>query len=122
MAWKRSEQWWRRQGYSQEPGTHRAPGKTTRALSRLIEQTQPTPPSEIPITYYPTRTSNPADPRTAAMGYDRDSRTMVVEWGDGGPAYWYSEVTPSEWRRMRRTASPGRLINQAFNSKPYGPV
>lgn len=47
---------------------------------------------------------------------------MVVEWDDGGPSYWYSEVTPAEWRRMRKTASPGRMIRDVFDYKPYGKI
>ena len=77
---------------------------------------------QVPITYFPTRTSNPDDPRTAAAGYDAATRTMRVEWGDGGPAYNYYDVTPGEWRRFQRVASPGRMINRVFNDHPYGPA
>jgi hypothetical protein len=76
----------------------------------------------VPITYFPTKTSNPSDPRTAAAGYDRETQTLRVEWGDGGPAYNYYNVTPAEWRRFQNVASPGKLINRIFNDHPYGPA
>jgi hypothetical protein len=72
--------------------------------------------------YEPTATSNPNDPRTASMSYWREERKMLVRWGDGGVPYVYDDVDPSEWRRMLRVKSPGRMINRVFNSKPYGPV
>lgn len=76
----------------------------------------------VQLTYYPTRTSNPSDPRTAAAGYDAQTRTMRVSWGDGGKAYNYYQVEPQEWQRFKRSASPGKLINRFFNFKPYGPA
>jgi hypothetical protein len=75
---------------------------------------------QVPLTYFPTRTSDPADPRTAAAGYDATTRTMRVAWGDGGADYNYYEVTPQEWQRFKRSASPGKLINRVFNYHPYG--
>lgn len=77
---------------------------------------------DVPITYFPTRTSNPSDPRTAAAGYDPETQTMRVSWGDGGPDYLYYQVTREEWRRFQRVASPGRMINRVFNYHPYGPA
>lgn len=76
---------------------------------------------DVEITYFPTRTSNPEDPRTAAAGYDRSTRTLRVEWGDGGPAYNYYNVEPAVWQRMRKSASPGRFINRVLNNYTYGP-
>lgn len=74
----------------------------------------------VRLTYWPTSTSNPSDPRTAAAGYDRETQTMRVEWGDGGAAYNYYEITPQEWRNFRRAKSPGKWINRNGNSHPYG--
>ena len=74
----------------------------------------------VRLTYYPTKTSNPSDPRTAAAGYDRETETIRVEWGDGGPAYNYYECTPADWKSFRDAMSPGRRINRRLNAKPYG--
>lgn len=115
-----SERWWRAQGYRAEPGTHRQ--RTDPTTARLAIKDDSVDPADIPMTYYPTRSSNPADPRTSAMGYDKSTRTMVVEWGDGGNSYYYKDVTPGEWANMKRVASPGRAINRTFNSKEYGPI
>lgn len=76
----------------------------------------------VQITYFPTPTINPADPRTAAAGYDKETQTLRVEWGDGGAAYNYYYVTPAEWRNLRRVKSPGRYINRVLNAHPYGPA
>lgn len=116
--YSRQEMWWRAQGYSNEPGKQ---PKYDDITSRLREDDEPVRPEEIPFSYYPSRTSNPTDPRTSALGYDKESRTMVVAWGDGGTPYYYRDVSPSEWRAMRLSASPGRLINDLFNTKEYGP-
>jgi hypothetical protein len=77
---------------------------------------------EIPLTYFPTRTSNPADPRTAAMGYHAKSKTLRIEWGDAGRGYYFYNVTWADWIRMRQTRSPGKLLNAGFDqTHPYGP-
>lgn len=76
----------------------------------------------VQLTYFPTKTSNPADPRTAAAGYDRDTQTVRVEWGDGGIAYNYYGVPPNVWRNFRRAPSPGRFINRVLNNYQYGPA
>jgi KTSC domain len=76
----------------------------------------------VPITYFPTPTSNPPDPRTAAAGYDRATQTLRVEWGDGGPAYNYYGVEPGIWRNFRRVKSPGKYINRVLNGYTYGPA
>jgi hypothetical protein len=76
----------------------------------------------VQITYFPTSTSNPPDPRTAAAGYDRDTQTLRVEWGDGGPAYNYYGVEPNIWRNFRRVKSPGKYINRVLNNYTYGPA
>ena len=64
---------------------------------------------EIPLTYFPTKTSNPADPRTAAMGYSAEAKTLRIEWGDAGPGYFFFDVTWADWVRMRQTRSPGTM-------------
>lgn len=79
----------------------------------------------VPLTYFPTVTSDPSDPRTAAAGYDPDTRTLRVEWGDGGRGYNYYEVDPQTWMEFQNrsaTPSPGRFINDELNYHPYGPV
>jgi hypothetical protein len=76
----------------------------------------------VSLTYFPTRTSNPGDPRTAAAGYDSATQTMRVEWGDGGAAYNYYGVPPNIWRNFRRAPSPGKYINRVLNSYTYGPA
>lgn len=107
--------WWRKSGTGRARSGGKGSGLTLKSATDVN-------PADIPLTYSPTRTSNPSDPRTAAMGYDRDSQTMVVEWEDGGPSYWYGNVTPSEWRSMRRVGSPGQMIEDVFNYKPYGKI
>jgi hypothetical protein len=74
------------------------------------------------VIYSPTATSNPSDPRTSGFSYWKDHRTLVARWGDGGTPYYYSDVDPSEFRRLTRSKSPGRFINRVLNSKPYGPI
>lgn len=82
------------------------------------------------LTERPTNTSNPPRPRTVAAGYDYKSRTMFVRFrgervGSGlyrdGIGYEYYNVTRREWDRFRTSPSPGRMINQVFNGKPYSP-
>jgi hypothetical protein len=80
---------------------------------------------QVPLTYFPTVSSNPADPRTAAAGYDPATKTLRVEWGDGGRAYNYYQVQPSTWiqfQNPQKTPSPGRYINRILNDHPYGPA
>lgn len=72
------------------------------------------------VLYEPTATSNPGDPRTHAARYWRDERVLQIEWGDGGVAYNYYQVSPEEWRRFVRVKSPGRFVNRVLNAKPYG--
>lgn len=76
----------------------------------------------VEVTYFPTSTSDPADPRTAAAGYDPATQTLRVEWGDGGRAYNYYGVPPNIWRNFRRAPSPGRYINRVLNYYMYGPA
>lgn len=43
---------------------------------------------------------------------------MFVKFREGA-VYEYMDVSPQEWRNMRRVVSPGRAINRTFNAKPY---
>lgn len=83
---------------------------------------------QLLLTERPTNTSNPPRPRTMAAGYDYKSKTMFVRFrgdrvGQGlyrdGVGYEYYQVSRREWDRFRTADSPGRLINQIFNHKPY---
>ncbi|WP_274032559.1 KTSC domain-containing protein [Streptomyces sp. MMBL 11-1] len=80
------------------------------------------------LTERPTNTSNPPRPRTVAAGYDYKSKTMFVRFRgervapgiyQDGVGYEYYGVTRREWNRFRAAGSPGRMINQVFNGKPY---
>lgn len=65
--------------------------------------------------------SNPANPRCRAAGYDQKSQTLRVAWGDGGPDYNYYNVPPQVADEfMNNSASPGRFINSVLNFYPYG--
>lgn len=100
-----------------QPGHIEAPEAEVRRILGDQERGGP-----VPITYFPTPTINPADPRTAAAGYDRATQTLRIEWGDGGVAYNYYDVTPSEWRNFQRVKSPGRWVNRVGNFHTYGPA
>lgn len=77
-------------------------------------------PGNPDVTYSPTQTSNPSNPRTSGMEYWKEERVVRVEWGDGGAPYLYYEVTPDEWRRIARYKSAGRSVNAILNLHPYG--
>jgi hypothetical protein len=69
--------------------------------------------------------SNPEDPRTAGIGYDQETQTVRVMWGDGGRDYNYYNVEPqvaATFMSPSKTPSPGRYINRVLNSYPYGPA
>lgn len=100
-----------------QPGHVETPEAETLRLMGNQERGGP-----VQITYFPTPTINPQDPRTAAAGYDKATRTLRVEWGDGGVAYNYYDVDPAEWRGFRRAKSPGRYINRRLNDHTYGPA
>lgn len=70
------------------------------------------------LPYRPTPSINPPRPRTQAMGYDRDTQTMTVQFREGA-VYEYHNVSAREWNNMRRVKSPGKAINRTFNDKPY---
>jgi hypothetical protein len=69
---------------------------------------------------YDTPSSNPADPRTAAAGYDPVLQRLRIEWGDGGPAYNYYNVPPQIWDSFQHAPSPGRYIDAVLNYFNYG--
>jgi KTSC domain len=69
---------------------------------------------------FATSTSNPADPRTVAAGYDPVLQRLRIEWGDGGPAYNYYNVPPQIWESFLDAPSPGRYINAVLNYFSYG--
>jgi KTSC domain-containing protein len=96
-------------------------GEEEADLRRDMFQTQVLPTKKPDISYEPTQSSNPDDPRTAAMQYWQDAQVMRVEWGDGGTPYLYYEVTKEEASRFADVKSPGRFINRVLNGKPYGP-
>lgn len=124
----RVKTWWERQGYSPRHAVHSG--------SSFVEKSVPTPAPEaetreergyaqrggpVRLTYVPTRTTDPGRPRTLAAGYDDNSKTMRIDFR-GGATYEYYEVTPSEWGRFKRSASPGKFINRVLNAHPYGRV
>jgi KTSC domain len=127
----RYQSWWAAQGYSKEPGTSIPEGES----AWFRPQSTPTPEHEllrdetdeqrggpVPISIAPTPSTDPSNPRTAAMGYDPDTQVLRVEWADGGTAYNYYDVTKEEWRGIRRVKSPGKFINRRLNGKLYGPA
>ena len=52
------------------------------------------------------------------MGYDRDSRTLAVQFRDGA-VYHYHDVQPNEWRDIRRVVSTGMFIDRRLPAKDY---
>lgn len=72
----------------------------------------------VPITYNPTRTSNPGRPRTLAAGYDGQTRTMALVFRDGA-VYEYYDVMPAQWQRLKRSASPGKFLNRVLSGNEY---
>lgn len=92
------------------------------AEAELLAQQTDDVAGRVEISYAPTNTSNPQDPRTAAAGYDPSTQRLLVEWGDGGTPYYYYDVTPQEWDAFQRADSPGKFINAILNEKNYGPI
>lgn len=111
---KESANWWLAK--ARENQVKPSPPRTSPAQANLMSDTV----GPVPISYRPTRSSNPADPRTAAAGYDPVTKTLRVEWGDGGPAYNYYDVPPKVWQSFQRTTSPGKFINRVLNNYRYG--
>lgn len=80
----------------------------------------------IPLTYYPTKTSWPANGyhhrRTISAGYDRDRGILRVEFYTDGAIYDYgtmSPVPPYVAYQFRQTQSPGRFINSTLETYGY---
>jgi hypothetical protein len=96
--------------------------KMTDAEADLLADQTDAVAGRVPITYSPTATSNPADPRTAAAGYDPVTQRLLVEWGDGGTPYYYYDVPPQVWDSFQNADSPGKFINAVLNKYNYGPI
>jgi hypothetical protein len=94
------------------------PDAEAQTLAKQMAKVQPDP-DQVKA---PTKTSNPSDPRTAAASYYSQTQTLVVQWGDGGTAYAYYDVTPQEWDAFTKVDSPGRFINAVLNNHNYGPI
>lgn len=80
----------------------------------------------IPLTYYPTKTSWPANGwdhrRTIAAGYDRTSGILRVKFWTDGSIYDYGTVAPVPpyvAYQFRTTQSPGRFINAVLETYGY---
>lgn len=78
--------------------------------------------AEPDAVYSPTKSSNPTDPRTATASYYSQTQVVVMQWGDGGTAYAYYDVTPQEWDALTKVDSPGKFINSTLNNHNYGPI
>lgn len=96
----------------------RMPDAEAKTLAKQMSRVQPNPDQ----VYAPTSTINPSDPRTRTASYYSQTQTLVVQWGDGGTAYAYYDVTPQEWDAFQQVDSPGRFINAVLNSHNYGPI
>ena len=67
--------------------------------------------------YQPTPSINPPRPRTRAIGYDPQTRTMWIRFRESakypnGAVYEYYNVPPNFWKNVRRVKSPGRWMNR----------
>ena len=109
-----------------QPHHYAAPKPNTAGLpepeARLLAAQTDMAAGPVEVSYYPTPSSNPADPRTAAAGYDPILHRLRVEWGDGGPAYNYYDIPPQIWDSFKAAPSPGRYINAVLNYFSYGPA
>lgn len=121
MASRQAREYWEKRGYRNIPGSDDIPqGRSGEALIRAdainnqLEDTE-----EQPEIYAPTSSSNPSDPRTSAAHYFRQARVLQIFWGDGGPSYYYADVSPTEWAGFRRRNSPGKWVNEVGNYKDY---
>ena len=113
--------WWRRQGYENEPGVKAVPaGRSAEARllrDRFVNSSNPDDGPDD--TYSPTDSSNPDDPRTASMLYYATAEVVRVEWGDSGTPYLYFKVNQATWDAWKETESPGRFINNQLRSHRY---
>lgn len=134
---ERAESWWRRQGYDRNHPVYSREQANELSHDRVNSEFDEGsdgpagPPVDIRYTVYPTHTSNPPRPRTIAAGYDRDSRTLQIQFrspnwkttgrrDDGnGAVYQYFDVQPNEWKDIRRTVSTGKFLNRRLASKSY---
>jgi hypothetical protein len=80
----------------------------------------------IPLTYYPTKTSWPANGhdhrRTIAAGYDRNSGVVRIQFFTDNATYDYGTMTPIPPYvafQFRQTQSPGRFINSTLEAYGY---
>ena len=140
MARGRAQTWWEQQGYATDHplfGTMEvvvARPEPDFDLESNFEADDQGRPLAIPFRKAPTNTSNRYRPRTIAAGYDRESETLRVQfrsphrqsrssqpWVDDGEGavYDYYEVTPNEWRDIKRVVSTGKFINRRLAGKDY---
>lgn len=80
----------------------------------------------IPLTYYPTKTSWPANGwdhrRTIAAGYDRSRGIIRIQFFTDNSVYDYgmdSPIPPYVAYQFRVNQSPGRFINSTLESYGY---
>jgi hypothetical protein len=64
---------------------------------------------DVPYSISPSSTSNPARPRTRALGYNPDTQTLRVQFRDG-EVYDYDGVTPEQWEGISHAWSPGKWM------------
>ena len=83
----------------------------------------------IPLTYYPTKTSWPANGwdhrRTIAAGYDRSRGLLRIQFFTDNSVYDYGTSTPVPpyvAYQLRSTQSPGRFINSTLESYGYSRI
>jgi hypothetical protein len=101
---------------------HHAEDKMAPAEAIFMAQQTDESSGPVEISYEPTASSKPSDPRTSAAGYDAATQRLMIQWGDGGTPYYYYGVTPQEWDAFQESSSPGRYINSVLNYKNYGPI
>ncbi len=85
-----------------------------------IEDPEPETGQIAQLTEVPTKTTNPARPRTIAAGYDNATRTLSVVFRDGTPWNYY-DVTPLQAANFRRAQSKGRFIRLYLDGHRHGP-
>jgi hypothetical protein len=119
------KEWWVRQGYRGDHPVHSSGTEIyERNYADEFEGTvdhiegQAERHGNVPITYNPTSSSNPGRPRTLAAGYDGLTHTMALVFREGA-VYEYYDVTPAEWQRLKRSASPGKFLNRVLPDKNY---
>jgi hypothetical protein len=67
------------------------------------------PDSDVPLTIAPSSTSNPARPRTRALGYNAETQTLRVKFRDG-EIYDYHDVDAAQWAGISHAWSPGKWM------------